>query len=915
MPRIAHDRRLADHASAWVRSFDCSHRSILIVCRGPIRKEAIDVFREMGVAKVGMLLSEKDSVVYPRALAPDVRIMPPERIHPVPDYTGATKAERVERVAQICAIAHEHGYTHVFAGYGFMSEDADFVRSLEKAGLIFIGPSSRVVEAAGAKDEAKRTALQVDVSVTPGVDDLTSRALFAKHGSVAGMVAAAGALGVSADVDGAEHLDAAERLLQASYAAGVDLLSIDEIAAQAQTEVDALLADLPGKRLRLKAIGGGGGKGQRILSAGDDAASLYREILSEVKATGVGDNKNVLVELNVEETRHNEIQLIGNGTWTVSMGGRDCSLQMHEQKLLEVSITQPMLTAAAAARRAAGDEAMAAALETECTLVARMEAEGERFGEAVGLNSASTFECIVDGDRHYFMEVNTRIQVEHRVSELCAILRFRNPDNPEEHFDVDSVVEVMGLLAAHGPRLPRPELAPRHMASLEARLNATDDSLSPHAGGEISEWSAPIEGEVRDDQGICLPNPDTGDFVPYRLAGAYDSNVALLLTVGADRQASYEHLAEVLRRTELTGHDLSTNIGFHYGLVHWFLGTDVHARPTTRFVSAYLVLVARLARAAEKIDLDTAYDALLKAPEGEDRKAWATVSLMKRTLVLRPAQRLLDRPHTFSAWLSSVRRRVDWSGDSPRWTVNPVTVLHGVYELLEMLSPAPSRPSARIWDHDRALLDDAMAFYASVQAELGTDDWATVDAALSGASPAFGSAEQWAAVQGAHRGHQAGLGVFTLLVKVACETGFYDLAPAADGSIPVPAELLTAAAHAEAKRTLSPPPPQSADQVVAVSGGMFYAQEAPGMPPLAEKGQVIEAGQPMYIIEVMKMFNKVKAPFACTVDEVLVSGDATIVTKGQPLFKVTPRERVEVVDPAVVRAAAKKQTKEWMTGL
>ena len=79
-----------------------------------------------------------------------------------------------------------------------------------------------------------------------------------------------------------------------------------------------------------------------------------REVLNEVKATGVGENKNVLIELNIEQTRHNEIQLLGNGEWCISLGGRDCSLQMHEQKLLEVSVTQEGLMAAIEKARAAG---------------------------------------------------------------------------------------------------------------------------------------------------------------------------------------------------------------------------------------------------------------------------------------------------------------------------------------------------------------------------------------------------------------------------------------------------------------------------------------------------------------------------------------------------------------------------------
>jgi acetyl/propionyl-CoA carboxylase alpha subunit len=81
---------------------------------------------------------------------------------------------------------------------------------------------------------------------------------------------------------------------------------------------------------------------------------MVREILNEVKTTGVGDNKNVLVELNIETTRHQEIQVIGNGDWCITLGGRDCSLQMHEQKLLEVSVTVESLHKALRRRRRRG---------------------------------------------------------------------------------------------------------------------------------------------------------------------------------------------------------------------------------------------------------------------------------------------------------------------------------------------------------------------------------------------------------------------------------------------------------------------------------------------------------------------------------------------------------------------------------
>jgi hypothetical protein len=151
----------------------------------------------------------------------------------------------------------------------------------------------------------------------------------------------------------------------------------------------------------------------------------------------------------------------------------------------------------------------------------------------------STFECIVDRDQHFFMEMNTRIQVEHRVTELCYALRFANPDNAEDYFVVESLVEAMVLLAAHGPRLPRARPACRGNDSVEARLNATNQALQPSAGGIIEYWSDAIEGEIRDDQGISLHNPDTDVFMKYTLAGAYDSNIALLLTVGETRLDCY----------------------------------------------------------------------------------------------------------------------------------------------------------------------------------------------------------------------------------------------------------------------------------------------------------------------------------------------------------------------------------------
>jgi len=143
-------------------------------------------------------------------------------------------------------------------------------------------------------------------------------------------------------------------------------------------------------------------------------------------------------------------------------------------------------------------------------------------------------------------------------------------------------------------------------------------------------------------------------------------------------------------------------------------------------------------------------------------------------------------------------------------------------------------------------------------------------------------------------------------------TGFWELKVEDDLSCTIPERLLDPKLQADMKKVLAPPPATKADEVVAVTGGMFYAQEAPGKPAFISAGEHFEKGQTLYIIEVMKMFNRVPAPFSGTVDQVLVEGDGIIVHKGQTLFKVTPDERVVERDPKVVAAEKKAHTDSYL---
>jgi len=921
-PLVHRDRRLGRRPSDWVKQFACDHIRPLIICRGPIRKEAMDVFEEMGIERYGILLSEKDSIVYRYALAPELRrLTDPDRVHRVPDYSGANKEERDARIRQIIRIAHENGYNSVFAGYGFMAEDETMVAALEKAGLTFIGPCSRTVHDAGLKDEAKRTALAVGVSVTPGIDNATALTLLKKHADMAALkqVCADHTLQVDTAVLEDKKLsleDKADLVLAASYVKGVDLYTVDELCETVTEAVERMAVDYPQNRVRLKAISGGGGKGQRIIGIGEAARTpeLVREVLNEVKTTGVGDNKNVLVELNIETTRHQEIQVIGNGHWTLAMGGRDCSLQMHEQKLLEVSVTTESLELALAGS-VLPEERKTLAQDLE--ILREMEEEAERFGEAVGLDSVSTFECIVDRDKHFFMEMNTRIQVEHRVTELCYALRFANPDKPDDHFVVESLVEAMVLLAAHGERLPRPERIPRHPDAVEARLNATNQALQPHAGGVVEFWSDASEGEIRDDQGISLHNPDTDVFMKYTLAGAYDSNIALLLTVGDTRLDCYQRLAEVIRRTTMSGRDLATNLEFHYGLVNWFIGRNIHARPTTRFIVPYLTAVGELKAGANDIDLVYAYDQLMRNAvdaAGPDAAAAVRDSFERKySLLRRPLDKLLREPHLLSGWLSVNRDCYTVIDGKISWNENPVELLADTYHFLDM-NYRPGQPAATmIWDHDEALLQAAVDFYNELNNRIDVQDWIELQTLLADTAPPAGFEDAlWQEVRAAHAGFQNGMDILAILPALAEASAYFELAVLPDLSIHIPERLLDPALQERMAKVLAPPPTASSNEILAESGGMFYSRETPKHDPYVQAGSHFKEGDPLYIVEVMKMFNKVYAPFSGTIDEVLVGDDGVIISKGQPLFRITPDDVVVQELPDDIRARRRQATDQFL---
>ena len=129
-----------------------------------------------------------------------------------------------------------------------------------------------------------------------------------------------------------------------------------------------------------------------------------------------------------------------------------------------------------------------------------------------------------------------------------------------------------------------------------------------------------------------------------------------------------------------------------------------------------------------------------------------------------------------------------------------------------------------------------------------------------------------------------------------------------DLSILIPDKLIDETLQKQMAKILVPPPRAKSDEILASSGGMFYSREAPGMPAFVEEGDHFEAGQTLYIVEVMKMFNKVNAPFAGTIAKVQIDKDGDIIKKGQPLFKIVPDEKVETASPEEIKAERESAT-------
>lgn len=374
-------------------------------------------------------------------------------------HIGASApAESYLRGEVMIEAALKTGAQAIHPGYGFLSENPGFVEAVEAAGLIFIGPSADAIRAMGLKDAAKALMEEAGVPVVPGY-----------HGD---------------DQDDAFLAEQAEAI---------------------------------GYPVLIKAVAGGGGKGMRLVEEPGQFADALASARGEAK-TAFG-NDAVLIEKFIQQPRHIELQVFGDGTSAVHLFERDCSLQRRHQKVIE--------------------EAPAPGMTEE--MRAAMGEAAVRAAEAIGYKGAGTVEFIVDGsdglraDGFWFMEMNTRLQVEHPVTEAIT--------------GVD-LVEWQLRVASGEPLPKRQDELQITGHAFEARLYAEDvpKGFLP-ATGTLTHLVFP--GGARADTGVR-----SGD----EISPHYDPMIAKLITHGPSRSVALKQLASALGRCEVAG--TVTNLAF-----------------------------------------------------------------------------------------------------------------------------------------------------------------------------------------------------------------------------------------------------------------------------------------------------------------------------------------------------------------
>ncbi|EIU3498397.1 acetyl-CoA carboxylase biotin carboxylase subunit [Pseudomonas aeruginosa] len=364
------------------------------------------------------------------------------------------------QIPAIIAAAEVTGATAIHPGYGFLAENADFAEQIERSGFTFVGPTAEVIRLMGDKVSAKDAMKRAGVPTVPGSDG--------------------------------------------------PLPEDEETALAIAREV--------GYPVIIKAAGGGGGRGMRVVY--DESELIKSAKLTRTEAGAAFGNPMVYLEKFLTNPRHVEVQVLSDGQGNaIHLGDRDCSLQRRHQKVIEEA---PAPGIDEKARQEVFARCVQACIE-------------------IGYRGAGTFEFLYENGRFYFIEMNTRVQVEHPVSEMVT--------------GVDIVKEMLRIASGEKLSIRQEDVAIRGHA-LECRINAEDPKTFMPSPGKVKHFHAPGGNGVRVDSHL---------YSGYSVPPNYDSLVGKVITYGADRDEALARMRNAL--DELIVDGIKTNTELHKDLV------------------------------------------------------------------------------------------------------------------------------------------------------------------------------------------------------------------------------------------------------------------------------------------------------------------------------------------------------------
>ncbi|HDQ7069241.1 TPA: acetyl-CoA carboxylase biotin carboxylase subunit [Pseudomonas aeruginosa] len=364
------------------------------------------------------------------------------------------------QIPAIIAAAEVTGATAIHPGYGFLAENADFAEQIERSGFTFVGPTAEVIRLMGDKVSAKDAMKRAGVPTVPGSDG--------------------------------------------------PLPEDEETALAIAREV--------GYPVIIKAAGGGGGRGMRVVY--DESELIKSAKLTRTEAGAAFGNPMVYLEKFLTNPRHVEVQVLSDGQGNaIHLGDRDCSLQRRHQKVIEEA---PAPGIDEKARQEVFARCVQACIE-------------------IGYRGAGTFEFLYENGRFYFIEMNTRVQVEHPVSEMFT--------------GVDIVKEMLRIASGEKLSIRQEDVVIRGHA-LECRINAEDPKTFMPSPGKVKHFHAPGGNGVRVDSHL---------YSGYSVPPNYDSLVGKVITYGADRDEALARMRNAL--DELIVDGIKTNTELHKDLV------------------------------------------------------------------------------------------------------------------------------------------------------------------------------------------------------------------------------------------------------------------------------------------------------------------------------------------------------------